>query len=208
MKPDGLARDSRGGRKWVRYERRYSNAMWHADWYVMTEPRFAGANLIAYMDDASRCITGFGLFAEATPANMVSVLGQAVEIFGTPAGVLYGSGSQSASARRRTPDSRWKPALSEEQLLGYGTTLMSSGPGRRQTNNKLRRFFRTLEDELPHFEGVLDFITYYNEERLHFSLDINNHQYPLQAFHQKRATDAIREANPRWMEEGMDDGRT
>ncbi len=36
--------------EWVRYERKYSNAMWH--WHAMKDERFRGLNLI---DDASRC---------------------------------------------------------------------------------------------------------------------------------------------------------
>ena len=43
-------------RKWVRYERIYSNAMWHTDWHVMKDPRMRGLNLITYLDDASRCV--------------------------------------------------------------------------------------------------------------------------------------------------------
>ncbi len=29
-------------RRWIRYERKYSNAMWHTDWHEMKEPRFRG----------------------------------------------------------------------------------------------------------------------------------------------------------------------
>ena len=32
--------------KWVRYERRYSNAMWHVDWHEMKDPRFRGLQLV------------------------------------------------------------------------------------------------------------------------------------------------------------------
>ncbi len=45
-------------RKWIRYERKHSNSMWHTDWHVMKDPRFRGLNLITYLDDASRCVTG------------------------------------------------------------------------------------------------------------------------------------------------------
>ena len=43
-------------RKWVRFERQYSNAMWHTDWHVMKDFRVRDLNLITYLDDASRCI--------------------------------------------------------------------------------------------------------------------------------------------------------
>ena len=61
MKSAGLVTDSPARsrqRKWVRYERLYSNAMWHTDWHTMKDPRMKGLNLITYLDDASRCVTG------------------------------------------------------------------------------------------------------------------------------------------------------
>ena len=41
-------------RSWVRFERRYSNALWHVDWHVMKDPLFADTNLVVFPDDASR----------------------------------------------------------------------------------------------------------------------------------------------------------
>ena len=49
-------------------------------------------------------------------------------------------------------------------------------------------------------DGLEDFITYYNERRLHWSLDIDNRQTPLKAFHDKAAHEATRVDNPDWME--------
>ena len=42
MKENGLVVSSAAKskkRKWVRYERRHSNSMWHTDWHVMKDPR-------------------------------------------------------------------------------------------------------------------------------------------------------------------------
>ena len=61
-------------RKWVRYERLYSSAMWHTDWHVMKDPRMKDLNLITYLDDASRCVTGAALFKETTSENAVAAL--------------------------------------------------------------------------------------------------------------------------------------
>ena len=96
MKSNGLVVDSPAKsrrRKWVRYERLYSNAMWHTDWHVMKDPRMKDLNLITYLDDASRCVTGAALFKEATSENAVAVLRQAVGRFGVPATVLSDNGS-------------------------------------------------------------------------------------------------------------------
>ncbi len=91
MKSNGLVVDPPAKskkRKWIRYERIYSNAMWHTDWHVMNDQRMRNLNLITYLDDASRCITGAALFREATSENAVTVLRQAVSRFGTPATIL------------------------------------------------------------------------------------------------------------------------
>ena len=80
-------------RKWVRYERRHSNAMWHTDWHAMRDSRMKGLNLVTFLDDASRCVTGVGLFTEATSENVVAVLRDAVGRFGAPATILSDNGS-------------------------------------------------------------------------------------------------------------------
>ncbi|MCE2614644.1 MAG: hypothetical protein LVO36_01930, partial [Nitrosopumilus sp. (ex Thoosa mismalolli)] len=43
-------------RKWVRFERKHSNAIWHVDWHAMKETRFHGLKLVTYLDDVSRYI--------------------------------------------------------------------------------------------------------------------------------------------------------
>ncbi len=51
-----------------------------------------------------------------------------------------------------------------------------------------------------------EYVDYYNESRLRFSLDIDNYETPLMAFRNKKATDAIRKKNnPEWMENDADD---
>ncbi len=81
-------------RKWVRFERRYSNAMWHVDWHIMRDPRLGGLHLVTYLDDSSRCIImAARLFMQATSENAVLVLRKAVGKFGTPATILSDNGS-------------------------------------------------------------------------------------------------------------------
>ncbi len=81
MKKNGTAGSSPAKSEWVRYERKYSNAMWHVDWHVMKDERFRGLNLI---DDASRCIVGAALFGHATSENAVLLLRLAMKRFGAP----------------------------------------------------------------------------------------------------------------------------
>jgi putative transposase len=79
-------------RKWIRYERIYSNSLWHTD-YKQQLPA-DGRWLIAYEDDASRYITGYGVFSDATSVSAVSVLKEAISKYGKPASILTDRGSQ------------------------------------------------------------------------------------------------------------------
>ena len=219
MKENGLVVSSAAKskkRKWVRYERRHSNSMWHTDWHVMKDPRMKGLNLVTFLDDASRCVTGVGLFTEATSENVVKVLRDAVRQFGVPATILSDNGSCFVGAagryvkgkdgrRMKAPSGSWQPTTFEAELLDLSIGLINSRPYHPQTNGKLERFHRTLEDEICHRRSLAEYVEYYNERRLHFSLDIANHETPLMAFHAKKATEAIRNENPNWMEEDTND---
>ncbi len=69
MKEQGLvaASDTKSGqKKWLRYERKYSNAMWHVDWHEMKDPRLRGLKLVTFLDDSSRCVTAARTFAGST----------------------------------------------------------------------------------------------------------------------------------------------
>ena len=88
-----------GRRRRVRYERTYSNSMWHTDYNLLDDGRW----FIVYMDDASRCITGFGVFDAATGRHALDVLGRAMEEHGIPASILTDRGAQLCQ-RVRVPE--------------------------------------------------------------------------------------------------------
>ena len=39
-------------------------SLWHTDWYQIKDDRWKGKWLIAYLDDASRFVVGYGVFDE------------------------------------------------------------------------------------------------------------------------------------------------
>ena len=117
MKDNGLVIPSSAKskrRKWIRYERKHSNSMWHTDWHVMKDTRFQGLNLITYIDDASRCVTCAMVFKEATSENAVIALRQAIKGFGTPATILSDNGSCFVGrGGRKKETSTWTPTSFE-----------------------------------------------------------------------------------------------
>jgi putative transposase len=73
LKETGRALDQpakQARRKWVRYEREHSMSLWHTDWKQLD----SGEWLIVYEDDASRLITGYCVFQDATAENTIRVL--------------------------------------------------------------------------------------------------------------------------------------
>ena len=207
MKESGLVPSEAKSRKrkWVRYERKHSNSMWHTDWHVMKSSRIRGLCLITFLDDASRCVTGAGLCTQATSDNAVVVLQQAIKQFGTPATILSDNGSCFVGMRKGNPKGYWKPTAFEEALLGRSIELINSRPYHPQTNGKLERFHRTIEEEIGHYESLPEYIEYYNERRFHFSLDIANYETPLKAFSAKKATEETKAKDPNWMEAESND---
>lgn len=75
--------------------------------------------------------------------------------------------------------------------------LISSRPYRPQTNGKLERLHRSLEDEIWYYSSLSDYTEYYDTDSLHFSLDIDNYEIPMMVFHNKRMTDDIKHQNPK-----------
>ena len=184
---------------WIRYERKYSNAMWHVDWHMIKDPRWRNLWLICYLDDASRCITGFGVYQHATAENTILTLDSAIEIFGAPAQILSDHGTQFTSNREPKKGNK-KPTLFEKELHNREITHLLARVNHPQTNGKIERFFGTFERDIVHFARVDEYIGFYNEKRLHFALDMDNAETPLMAFRSKQASAEIR-ANPKWANE-------
>ena len=115
--------------------------------------------------------------------------------------VTYRNGRRNA----HTSAKKWKPTAFEAELLDRGIELINSRPYHPQTNGKLERLHQSIENEIWHHESMSGYVRYYNEERLHGSLDIDNCETPLLAFGRRKSTEAIRKDNPKWMEEDTDD---
>lgn len=78
----------------MRYEREYSNSLWHADWHEIKDKRWKGEWLIVYEDDASRFIRGYGKFREATSSHSVEIAKEAFKRYGKPKSIPTDRGIQ------------------------------------------------------------------------------------------------------------------
>jgi putative transposase len=182
LKAMGLAKDEprkQARRGWVRYERRYSNSMWHTDWTLIDGKGW----MIAYLDDASRYVTGWGIFPEATSERSVEVLEEATKRHGKPASILTDRGAQFYANEKE--ESEKGATLFERYLVENDIRQILARVMHPQTNGKVERFFRTVKEKLREFGSVEELMWWYNEVRPHMSLNLDVVETPHQAFVRK-----------------------
>jgi len=167
-------------RKWVRYEREHSMSLWHADWKQLD----TGEWWIAYLDDASRLATGYGVFQEATAENTKLVLEQAIAKYGCPREILTDRGSQfyaSEGERKEKGVSQF-----EQYLADHGIKHILCRVNHPQTNGKLERFYGVYDQKKHQFKSIDEYVHWHNEVKPHLSLNIETLETPIQAFHRKQ----------------------
>lgn len=182
LKEEGLAKDEphkQRRRSYVRYERRFSNILWHADWFEQAKEQ-----IILFEDDASRFITGCGVFRNATAQNAVSVFKQAVQKYGIPKQVMTDHGVQFTSLPRITCA---EPCMNEFQqvLKQHGVLHIKARVKHPQSNGKVERVGQTIEQLRKHFSSWDEAVLYYNFKRPHSSLENGRLRTPYQAFLEK-----------------------
>lgn len=126
-------------RKWIRYERKHSNSLWHVDWTEHT-----GEQIVVFEDDASRFITGFGVFRNATAKNSSEVLKRAVAEWGTLKEIVSDHGVQFTSIPRETCENPEKNEF-QKTLEDLKIRHIKDRIKHPQTNGKVERLFFTLK---------------------------------------------------------------
>lgn len=166
-------------RKWVRFERYKSNSLWHTDW-----TKIGKENLIAYIDDASRFVTGWGLFKHATTANSILVLERAVATHGVPKAMLTGRDIQFYVSKQK---GRKEPEASEfdKYLKVHNIKHILARVNHPQTNGKVERLFGTVKQKRKEFSSLEELFYWYNQVRPHMSLRQDVLETPAQAFLRK-----------------------
>jgi putative transposase len=170
-------------RKWIRYEREHSNSLWHTDWHQIKDPRWRGSWLIAYEDDASRLITGFGVYPTLTSDYSVEVLDRAIGEYGKPVSTLSDHGSTFYAVESVAREKGL--TVFEEYLIKNKIRFITGRVDHPQTNGKIEKFFDIFEKKVKYSSSIEEFMKWYNEVRPHGALDLKRAQTPLQAFYEK-----------------------
>jgi len=183
LKEAGKAKDEpkkQERRKWVRFERKHSNSMWHTDWSELEDRK----QLIIFEDDASRFITAYGIFDHATMENGLRIFKKAVKIYGYPRQLLSDNGAHfrfnEMFDKPLDIENKFQKKLKEMKVKQIFTRVHHP-----QTNGKLERLFYTIERLTKHFGTVHKAIDYYNFRRPHMSLNMEILETPHKAFLRK-----------------------
>ncbi len=157
-------------KKWVRYERKHSNSLWHTDFCEVE-----GKQIISFIDDASRLIVGSGEFDAATTDNAMEVFNKAQAAYGKPKQVMTDHGTQFCSDEE-------KAFRFSENLKAEGVEHIMARVKRPQSNGKIERWFGTVKKLYFHFGRDLNKAVACYNSMPHLSLDMT----PAQAYERKK----------------------
>jgi putative transposase len=179
LKEEGLAKPEpkkQKRRKWVRYERKHSNSLWHCDWFERSRKQ-----IILIEDDASRLLAGFSIFRNATAENAKAAMKRAIAEYGCPKQIISDHGTQFVSLAReacRDPEPNEFQRFIEEK----GIKHIKARVKHPQSNGKVEKLFDTLQNLKKHFGSWKRTVEYYNFERPHMSLENGKLRTPYRAF--------------------------
>ena len=157
-----------------RFERAMPNQLWQSDLFTfMLKRQNRRVYLVAFMDDHSRFIIGYGLYASQASALVLEVVRAAISAYGSPQEILTDNGSQYVTWRGKSAFTR--------ELEKRGIRQIVAKPQRPQTLGKVERFWGTLWRECLETSVFIDmddarrrighFIDYYNFQRPHQGID-------------------------------------
>ena len=152
------------------FERARPNQLWQTDLFTFVLKRQnRRVYLVAFLDDHSRFVTGYGLHASQSSALVLEVLRAALASHAAPEEVLTDNGSQYVTWRGKSAFSR--------ELEKRGIRQVVASPRRPQTLGKVERFWGTLWRECVEAAVFVDlgdartriglFIDHYNFQRAH-----------------------------------------
>jgi transposase InsO family protein len=156
------------------FERAKPNQLWQTDLFTfMLKRQNRRVYLVAFMDDHSRFVVGYGLHASASSALVIEVLRAGIASYGAPEEVLTDNGTQYITWRGKGAFTR--------ELEARGVKQIVASPRRPQTLGKVERFWGTLWRECLQSAVFVDlgearqrlgfFIDHYNFQRPHQGID-------------------------------------
>jgi transposase InsO family protein len=157
-----------------RFERARPNQLWQTDLFTFVLKRQnRRVYLVAFLDDHSRFIVGYGLGGTQSAGLVIEVLRSAIASYQAPKEILTDNGAQYITWRGKSAFAR--------ECETRGVAQIVASPRRPQTLGKIERFWGTLWRECLEAAVFLDlqdaqrrighFIDHYNFQRPNRALD-------------------------------------
>jgi hypothetical protein len=169
------------------FERARPGELWQTDLFTFVLKRQnRRVHLVAFMDDHSRYIVGWGLHATASAVLVIEVLRSAIAQSRAPAEILTDNGPQYVTWRGRSGFRR--------ELDRLGIRHVVSAPRHPQTLGKVERFWGSLWRECVERAVFLDLAD--AQRRVGLYIDHHNFQRPHQGIGGLVPADRYFEAAP------------
>ena len=157
-----------------RFERARPNQLWQTDVFTFTLKREnRRLYMVAFLDDNSRYVVGYGVYATMTAVLVIEALKAAIGAYGAPEEVLTDNGPQYHTWRGKSRFGK--------ELERLGIKHILARPRHPQTVGKAERFWGTLWRECVERAVFMDvedarkrighFIDHYNFQRPHQGID-------------------------------------
>jgi len=169
----------RGQRKYCSYRWPDCLIVLHTDW---TTCPITGKQLIAFIDDHSRFILGYGLYDSASTENTLNCFFSILFEYEVPYAIITDRGSH-FYANKIGKKKKGKCKF-QEVLEDMGIKHIVARPHHPQTNGKIERWFGTYKREFnERFKDIGEYVRFYNYERPHQRL---GYKTPSDVFNQKK----------------------
>ena len=162
LKSNNLTRieHNRGQRKkYIRFERKHANSLWHIDDSEFSEK----GKIIAVIDDATRYCLGILHVPTVTTLVVTEFLDGLIKKFGTPTQIISDNGAPYGLKSKYSKFDIW----CRRRKIEHVRTKVK----RPQTNGKVERLFGTIDREIEYCNNDLEYFRLrYNHFRPHESL--------------------------------------
>lgn len=174
LKRYGLNRRDFNVKSWKRFEREEPNQMWATD--IKGGFHIKGVKGVFYpvpiLDDCSRFVLSCGLYRDMKADQINKQLVETIRQYGPPREMLTDNGTQFIPTKNQKSKAEFGKILDS-----FNVKHRRTGVCKPNTNGKVERFNRTLQDEfirVVHMEDYEDaknkldeYIRYYNNDRPH-----------------------------------------
>jgi putative transposase len=164
-------------RKWVRYERKHSLSLEHADWFD-----FKGKQVLLIIDDASRFILHCKQYKRATIDSTCRGFKESLK-YGTPKQFMTDHGCNFVSNEQ--DGKKFSESIFTELLRSYGVKHIKARVKHPQSNGKAERAIQTMKKLWIALGSLEKAVEHYNCKRPHRSLTNGKLRTPYQAFQEK-----------------------